>query len=119
MIEMQPSLCQRQQLTGALNATDKQRAAVEAGAQAVLDARAKFMIVGDDVRSLTSKPISQSLVTSTPAKSATLADLYHPPAMPPALAQSIHFERRRRGTFVEPVTKRFSTSVRSGIFGVT
>ena len=70
------------------SATAKQRAAVEAKAQAVLDARAQFMDVGDDVRSLTSKPKSQSLVTSSPTKTATLADLYDPLAMPPALARA-------------------------------
>jgi hypothetical protein len=70
------------------NVTVKQRAAVETRAQAVLDIRAQFMTVGDDVRSLISKPKSKRLVTSTPTKSATLADLYDPLAMPPALAQA-------------------------------
>ena len=46
------------------------------------------MIVGGDVRSLISKPKSKSLVTLTPTKSATLANLYDPLAMPPALAQA-------------------------------
>ncbi|MGB7748675.1 MAG: DNA methyltransferase [Verrucomicrobiia bacterium] len=68
--------------------TDKQRAAVETKAQAVLDIRAQFMTAGDDVRSLISKPKSKSLVTPTPTKSCTLADLYDPLAMPPALAQA-------------------------------
>ena len=76
------------------SATDKQRAAVEAKAQAVLDARAQFMDVGDDVRSLklkakaTGDSDSQRLVTSSPTKSATLADLYDPLAMPPALVKA-------------------------------
>ncbi|MGI8966645.1 MAG: type IIL restriction-modification enzyme MmeI, partial [Limisphaerales bacterium] len=69
------------------NVSEKQRAAVEEKAQAVLDARAEFMNVGDDVRSLTSPSPkkNQSLVTSTPTKQCTLADLYDPVAMPPRL----------------------------------
>ena len=54
---MQPSLCQRQQLTGAQNVADKQRAAVEARAQAVPDIRAQFMnAVAADVSPLKSFP---------------------------------------------------------------
>ena len=77
------------------SATDKQRAAVEAKAQAVLAARAVYLDVGDDVRSLKSKPAtkgdsaSQRLVTSSPTnKACTLADLYDPLAMPPELVQA-------------------------------
>jgi len=70
------------------SATDKQRAAVEAKAQAVLAARAEFMNVGDDVRSLISKSKNQRLVTSSPTKSSTLADLYDPLSMPPELVKA-------------------------------
>lgn len=76
------------------NATAEQRERVEAKARAVLAAREKFMPVGDDVRSLKSKSKtsdgseSLSLVTSTPTKTATLADLYDPLAMPPELLKA-------------------------------
>ena len=70
------------------SATDKQLAVVEAKAQAVLAARAEFMNVGDDVRSLISKSKNQRLVTSSPTKSSTLADLYDPLSMPPELVKA-------------------------------
>ena len=70
------------------SAPAKQRAAVEAKVQAVLAARAEFMNVGDDVRSLISKSKNQRLVTSSPTKSSTLADLYDPLSMPPELVKA-------------------------------
>jgi len=80
------------------SATDKQRAAVEAAAQTVLDARAKYMECGD------SSPLSpagdlspaspksgkarQSADQSAHSKTATLADLYDPLTMPAPLLQA-------------------------------
>jgi hypothetical protein len=87
------------------SATAKQRAAVEAKAQAVLDARAQFMDSGSarvpraglgvtpkpPVRPTLPSGATPDGATGTvalPAKTATLADLYDPLAMPPALAQA-------------------------------
>ena len=88
------------------SATAKQRAAVEAKAQAVLDARAQFMEVGTArcaVRARASQssaggseiPLANTgkapAATSqrdVPTKTATLADLYDPLSMPPALARA-------------------------------
>jgi hypothetical protein len=88
------------------SATDKQRDSVEAKAQAVLDARAQFMEVGT-ARCAVPARASQSSAggseiplanagkapagtsqRNVPTKTATLADLYDPLAMPPALAQA-------------------------------
>ena len=75
--------------------SEKQRAAVERAAQHVLAVRADFLSpVAADVRRLKSPASapkkSQSGLTSaaTPTKTATLADLYDPLAMPPALQQA-------------------------------
>jgi hypothetical protein len=73
------------------SATAKQRAAVEAKAQAVLDARAQFMddavaAVYDRRTADATTPARRSQTAAT--KNATLADLYDPLAMPPALAQA-------------------------------
>jgi hypothetical protein len=76
--------------------TAKQRAAVEAKAQAVLDARAKFLApVAADVSPLKSTAPNARQKQSEPAhagcydnKTTTLADLYDPLAMPPALVRA-------------------------------
>jgi hypothetical protein len=75
---------------------EKQRAAVEAAAQKVLAVRAEFLSpVGDEVTSLTSPQVAAKKskpetphVLSYQGKTATLADLYDPLAMPPALQQA-------------------------------
>ncbi|MBI3876824.1 MAG: class I SAM-dependent DNA methyltransferase [Verrucomicrobia bacterium] len=77
--------------------SEKQRAAVEAAAQKVLSVRAEFLSpVGGDVRSLTSHRVAAAKKTklesphavSYAGKTATLADLYDPLAMPPALVKA-------------------------------
>ena len=73
------------------SATAKQRAAVAAKAQAVLDARAQFMDVGAPVSdpARTKKCVQRAgSEIGAPTQSATLADLYDPLAMPPALARA-------------------------------
>jgi len=77
------------------SATAKQRALVEEKAQAVLAARAVYLDVGDDVRSLKLKPEtkkdsdSQRLVTSSPTKKpSTLAALYDPLTMKAELVKA-------------------------------
>ena len=86
------------------SATAKQRAAVAAKAQAVLDAQAQFMDVGGtsstSPTSERSEASSASINSAQKAgsgtrgtrpsenKTATLADLYDPLAMPPALARA-------------------------------
>jgi len=79
--------------------TEAQKAAVEKAAQAVLDARAQFMSpVGRDsvkptserseARQASISGIDQGSTESHPTKQCTLADLYDPVAMPPALARA-------------------------------
>jgi hypothetical protein len=77
------------------SATAKQRAAVEAKAQAVLDIRAQFMTpVGRASSRAETSPDTLANAArgdarpTSETKSCTLADLYDPLAMPPALAQA-------------------------------
>ena len=71
--------------------SEKQRAAVEAAAQKVLEVRAEFLApaVAAVCDRRTEEPIapkrrSQTAATNAPSKTATLADLYDPLATPPA-----------------------------------
>ena len=92
------------------SATDKQRAAVEAKAQAVLAARAQFMdwgapapsravssaLAGNTERARTSRASGSATRASLtapgagalPEKACTLADLYDPLSMPPELVKA-------------------------------
>jgi hypothetical protein len=89
------------------SATAKQHAAVEAKARAVLDARAQFMEVGTARCAVRARNAGATLKKGgalgqfipaalppgtsqrdVPAKTATLADLYDPLAMPPALVKA-------------------------------
>ncbi len=64
--------------------TDKQRAAVEAAAQAVLDARAQFMFPS----TASGRGVGGEGERVSAAHSASLADLYDPLTMPPALVKA-------------------------------
>ena len=71
--------------------SDKQRAAIETAAQAVLDARAQFMLPspasGESV-ARGAKPAGGEGERVSVANSASLADLYDPLTMPPALVKA-------------------------------
>jgi hypothetical protein len=64
--------------------TDKQRAAVEAAAQAVLDARAQYMFPSP----ASGRGVGGEGERVSAANSASLADLYDPLTMPPALVKA-------------------------------
>lgn len=73
------------------NVSEKQRAAVEAAAQKVLSVRAEFLAsVAADVspRQTKTKKSAALSPTQPPTKTATLADLYDPLTMPPALVKA-------------------------------